>query len=191
VTIPNRLRLPEAFNRNSRKVKLLCGSEVDINGDGSLDYPDELLDRLDFIVAAIHTGFNQDRKTITNRIIKAMHHPRVHCIAHPTGRLIGEREAYAVNLEAVIEEAAKTNTALEINAYPQRLDLNDIYSRAAKEKGVKLSIGTDAHMLEQMEYLELGLSVARRGWLEKKDLFNCLTYEELKETLKQPTHCKG
>ncbi|MBW1679372.1 MAG: PHP domain-containing protein, partial [Deltaproteobacteria bacterium] len=175
----------EKFNRSCKKVKLLCGTEVDINNDGSLDYPDELLDRLDIVVAAIHTGFRQDERTVTNRIIKAMHHPRVHIIAHPTGRLIGEREAYPGNVDSIVGEAVKTNTALEINAYPQRLDLNDIYCRAVKEKGVRLGIGTDAHIVDQMEYLELGLSVARRGWLEKGDLLNCLSYQELMIALKK------
>ena len=175
----------EAFNRKSKKVKLLCGSEVDIKSDGSLDYPDELLDKLDIVIAAIHTGFKQDETTITSRIIGAMRHPKVHVIAHPTGRLIGERDAYAVTMERVVEEAAKTGTALEINAYPQRLDLNDIYCRAAKENGVMLGIGTDAHIVDQMDYLELGLSVARRGWLENGNLLNCLTYEALMKRLKQ------
>ena len=167
------------FNQKSKKVKLLCGAEVDIHNDGSLDYPDELLKKLDIVIAAIHSGFKQDEKTLTNRIIKAMSNPWVQVIAHPTGRLIGEREAYPLNLEKIIEEAARTRTALEINAYPQRLDLNDIYSRAAKDKGVLLAIGTDAHILDQMDYLELGVAVARRGWLEKKDLLNCLSYSEL------------
>ncbi|MFH0811592.1 MAG: DNA polymerase/3'-5' exonuclease PolX [Pseudomonadota bacterium] len=181
----DKVREVKEFNRKSRKVKLLCGTEVDINNDGSLDYPDELLNELDIVIAAIHSGFKQDEKTITNRIIKAMRHPRVHIIAHPTGRLIGEREPYPLTMDAIVEEATRTNTALEINAYPQRLDLNDIYCRAAKNKGVKLGIGTDAHILDQMEYLELGLSVARRGWLEKKDLLNCLNYNELIKTLKE------
>ena len=174
----------KALNQKNKKVKLLCGTEVDINNDGSLDYPDELLKKLDIVIAAIHTGFKQDEKTITNRIIKAMNHPLVHIIAHPTGRLIGERDAYSLNMDIIIEEAAKTNTALEINAYPQRLDLNDIYCRAAKEKGVKLGIGTDAHIIDQMEYLELGLAVARRGWLEKNDLLNTLGHKELLEKIK-------
>ena len=175
----------QKINRKNKKVKLLCGSEVDINNDGGLDYPDELLRKLDVVIAAIHSGFKQDEKTLTRRIMKAMRHPRVHSIAHPTGRLIGERDAYAVNLEMVFEEAAQTNTALEINAYPQRLDLNDIYSRAAKDKGAKLTIGTDAHSLDQMEYLELGLSVARRGWLGKTDILNCLNYNDVIKVLKK------
>jgi DNA polymerase (family 10) len=137
------------------------------------------------VIASIHSGFKQDEKTLTNRMIKAMRHPLVHSIAHPTGRLIGERDAYAVNLDMVLEEATRTNTALEINAYPQRLDLNDIYSRAAKDKGVKLTIGTDAHRVEQMDFLELGVSVARRGWLGKTDILNCLSYTDLIKFLKK------
>ena len=175
----------QKINRKSKNVTLLCGTEVDITNDGGLDYPDELLRKLDFVIASIHAGFKQDEKTLTNRIIKAMRHPLVHSIAHPTGRLIGERDAYAVNLEMVLEEAAQTNTALEINAYPQRLDLNDIYSRAAKDKGVKITIGTDAHRLDQMENLALGLSVARRGWLEKTDILNCLSYNDVITVLKK------
>ena len=175
----------EAFNRNSRSVRLLCGTEVDIASDGSLDYPEELLERLDFVIAAIHSGFRQDEKTITNRIIAAAENPSVHIIAHPTGRLIGERDPYAVNLDAVIQAAARTGTALEINAHPQRLDLADIYCRAAKDQGVRLAIGTDAHVLEHLQYMELGLATARRGWLEKQDLLNCLSYTDLLKKIKR------
>lgn len=177
-----------AWNRKHPKVTLLCGAEVDITNDGSLDYSAEILAQLDFVIAAIHSGFKQDEKTITERIVKAMRHPLVHMIAHPTGRLIGEREAYAVDLEKIMDEAAKTKTMLEINAYPQRLDLSDIYCRTAKEKGVKIGIGTDAHIADQMEYLELGIAVARRGWLEKKDLVNTLSCRELRRYLKMRSH---
>lgn len=183
--LQEKLKEVAAWNRKHPKVTLLCGAEVDINADGSLDYPDELLAQLDLVVAAIHTGFKQDEKTITDRIVKALRHPLVDMIAHPTGRLIGERDAYAVNLDQVIEEAAKTGTALEINAYPQRLDLSDIYCRTAKEKGVRIGIGTDAHIGDQMEYLELGSAVARRGWLEKGDLLNTLSCRELRQHLKK------
>ncbi len=183
--VEEKIREVEAFNRKSRSVRLLCGTEVDIANDGSLDYPDEILERIDIVIASIHSGFRQDEKTITNRILKAVQHPCVHIIGHPTGRLIGEREPYSVNLDAVIEEAARTGTALEINAYPQRLDLSDIYCRAAKENGAFLAIGTDAHLLDQMDYLELGVSVARRGWIEKKDLLNCFSYKELMVKIKQ------
>jgi len=173
-----------AFNEKGHNVKLLCGTEVDIGNDGKLDYPDKILAELDLVIAAIHTGFKQDEKTITRRIVTAMQHPLVNMIVHPTGRLFGEREPYAVDMEKVLEEAKNIGTAIEINAYPKRLDLNDIYVKAAKERGVKLGIGTDTHILDQMEYIALGLAVARRGWLEKDDLLNTLTYEKLMKVLK-------
>jgi len=182
--LKEKLKEIRAFNEKGHSVKLLCGTEVDIGNDGKLDYPDKILSELDLIVAAIHTGFKQDEKTITKRIITAMQHPIVNMIAHPTGRLFGEREPYAVNMEEVLDEAKNTGTCLEINAYPKRLDLNDIYVKAAKERGVKLGIGTDTHILDQMEYLDLGLAVARRGWLEKGDLLNTLSYEKLMKVLK-------
>ena len=182
--LKEKLKEIRAFNEKGHSVKLLCGTEVDIGNDGKLDYPDKILSELDLIVAAIHTGFKQDEKTITKRIVTAMQHPLVNIIAHPTGRLFGEREPYAVNMEEVLDEAKNTGTCLEINAYPKRLDLNDIYVKAAKERGVKLGIGTDTHILDQMEYLDLGLAVARRGWLEKGDLLNTLSYEKLMKVLK-------
>ncbi len=175
----------EAFNKRSRDVKLLCGTEVDILSDGSLDYPDEILKEFDLVIASIHSGFKQDEETLTNRIIAAMKNPFVHCIGHPTGRLIGEREPYPLDLERVIAAAKETGTALEINAYYKRLDLNDIHTRAAKEAGVKLLIGTDAHLTDQMNYLHLGVAVARRGWCTREDLLNTLTYRELKKRLKE------
>lgn len=168
-----------AFNQKGGPVKLLCGTEVDIDSSGNLDYPDEILRQLDIVVAAIHTGFKQDAKTLTHRITSAMRNPHVDIIAHPTGRLIGEREPYAVDIEKIIKVAAETGTALEINSYFKRLDLNDIQSRAAKEKGCKLAIGTDAHIMEQMDFMSLGVSVARRAWLTRENLLNTLTYAEL------------
>jgi DNA polymerase (family 10) len=169
----------KAFNQKSRDVKLLCGAEVDINLDGNLDYPDEVLKELDLVIAAIHTGFKQDEAIQTKRLLAAINHPYVHIIAHPTGRLLGEREPYPINLELICRAAAQAKKALEINAYYKRLDLNDLTSRAAAGHGVKLCIGTDAHAVEQMEFLQLGLRTARRGWLEAKDVLNTLSYRDL------------
>lgn len=180
-----------SFNRKGHAVTLLCGAEVDIAADGSLDYPDELLRQLDLVIASIHSGFRQDAVTMTSRIIKAIHHPCVHIIAHPTGRLIGRRDPYAVNVEAVIEAAAACGTVLEINGYPERLDLNDTACRLAKEKGAMLGIGTDAHSVQHMDYLELGLAVARRGWLEKNDVLNCLSIKEMKRALSRKRPGRG
>ena len=175
----------EELNQKSKKVKLIFGAEVDINSDGTLDYPDEVLKEIDFVIAAIHTGFQQEEKQITERILSALKHPLVHAIAHPTGRLIGEREPYAVNLKEVFEVAKTYGKALEINAYYKRLDLPDIYVRTARDMGIKLIIGTDAHIADQMNYLTLGTAVARRGWCEKEDLLNTLSYEEFMDWLKK------
>ncbi len=178
-------RAIEDFNRRSRRVKLVFGAEVDISAEGTLDYPDEVLKEVELVIAAIHTGFHQPESQLTERATKALSHPLVHALAHPTGRLIGEREPYSIDISKVVEVAAKNGKALEINAYYKRLDLNDIHAKAAKEKGVKLLIGTDAHILDQMDYLFLGVAVARRGWCEAKDVLNTLSYEEFLNWLKK------
>ena len=175
----------EEINKRSHKVKLIFGSEVDILSDGSLDYPDEVLKEIEFVIAAIHTGFQQDEKQLTHRIVSALKHPLVHAIAHPTGRVLGERPPYALNLSEVLEVASRYGKALEINAYYKRLDLNDINARAAKERGIPLIIGTDTHFIDQLEYIHFGTAVARRAWCEKKDILNTLSYEEFKEWLRR------
>ncbi|BAU23790.1 DNA polymerase III [Caldimicrobium thiodismutans] len=174
----------EELNARSKKVKLVFGAEVDILSDGTLDYPDEVLKEIDFVIAAIHTGFQQTEKQITQRIVSALKHPLVHALSHPTGRVIGEREPYAVNMEEVMKTAKEHGKALEINCYYKRLDLNDIHVKACVEMGIPLIIGTDAHIVDQMEYLRLGVSVARRGWCEKKDLLNTFTYDKFMEWLR-------
>ncbi len=175
----------EELNARSPKVKLIFGAEVDILSDGSLDYPDEILKEIDFVIAAIHTGFQQEEKQITHRIISALKHPLVHAIAHPTGRVIGEREPYSVNLEEIFKCAKEYGKALEINAYYKRLDLNDLYVKACVELEIPLLIGTDAHFLDQMEYLKFGVAVARRGWCEKRHLLNSLDYANFIKWLKR------
>lgn len=171
------------YNEKSRDLKILCGTEVDILGDGSIDYPQNILEELDFVLAAIHTGFKQSEEQMTNRIVKALQNPFVDCVAHPSGRLINKRDAYAVNLEKVLEAAKNNNKLLEIDAFPERLDLNDIYCKKAKEMGIKLGIGTDSHTIEHLKYMELGIYIAQRGWLEKKDVINTLSYDELTKYL--------
>ncbi|MFC1566630.1 DNA polymerase/3'-5' exonuclease PolX [bacterium] len=166
-------------NMKYKNIKILAGAEVDVTNDGSLDYPNEILKMFDIVIAAIHTNFKQDEKTMTNRILKAMGNPFVNIFAHPTGRLIGTREPYAVDIDAVIKAAKETNTALEINCYPDRLDLNDLNCKKAKENGVIMTFGSDAHSIDQMDNIKFGLMTARRGYLEKKDVLNCLEYEEL------------
>jgi DNA polymerase (family 10) len=168
-----------AFNRRSKAFRLLMGAEVDILNDGVMDYPNEVLSDLDFVVGSVHSGFTQSEATITRRIVRAMENPYVTLIAHPTGRLMGQREPYAVDLEAVFKAATATGTAMEINAYPKRLDLCDTAARRAHAVGVTLAISTDSHSLDQLDQIMFGLGVARRAWLEPRDLLNCLSLEQL------------
>ncbi len=173
------------INKRLKGFQLLAGTEVDIADDGTLDYPDEVLRQLDIVIAAIHIGFKQPKEKITKRIVTAMKNKHVHILAHPTGRLIGTRDAYEVDMEEVLKAAKATNTAVEINAYPERLDLNDTGCRRAKELGVMLALTTDAHLAEQLDNAAYGISVARRGWLQKKDLLNCLSWEKVRKKIKK------
>lgn len=174
----------EALNKKLRGIRILHGVEVDIRSDGTLDFSDELLKKLDIVVASIHSGFRQSRKQLTNRMTSAMKNPYVSIIAHPTGRLIGERDAYDVDMDELLAAAKKTGTAVEINAYPLRLDLNDTYAKRAKEMGIPMVISTDTHVTNQFEYMRYGISIARRGWLEKGDVLNTLGADKLLKQLK-------
>lgn len=169
------------INAKISGVEILAGSEVDIKPDGQLDFPDKILERLDLVIAAIHTGFKQN---VTQRIMTAMENPLVNIIAHPTGRLISSREGYEIDIAKIIEKASLTQTALEINSYFDRLDLSDINCRRAKDLGVKFSLGTDAHHIDQFWMIKLGVGVARRGWLTKKDVLNTYEIEDLKKYLR-------
>lgn len=175
----------EAINQKLKGFRLLAGVEVDIRSDGNMDFPDEILSQLDIVIASVHSGFRQSKEQITKRMISAMRNPYVSIIAHPTGRLIGERDPYEVDMEEVLRQAKKTGTAVEINAYPLRLDLNDIHAKMAKEMGVKMAISTDAHVISQFDYLPYGVSIARRGWLEQRDVLNTMSYDELVKALKK------
>lgn len=169
----------DRINEKMKGFRVLKGIEVDILGDGRLDLSDHVLKRLDWVVAAIHSGFKQAKEKMTKRIIKALENPYVHALAHPSGRLLGAREAYEVDLEEIMKAAKRFGKALEINAYFERLDLDDLHCRKAKEMGIPLAIGTDAHHLDQMWMMSLGVAVARRGWLESRDLLNTLSLNEL------------
>jgi DNA polymerase (family 10) len=160
------------------ELKVLTGTECNILGDGSLDIKDDVLRDLDWVVASIHSGFRQDEETITKRIIDAIHNEYVNTIGHPTGRLIQRRSGYSFYLDEVLEAAAEQDVMMEINCYPDRLDFSDVKSRRAKEHGVMVSLGSDAHIPSEMEFLPLGLSVARRGWLEAKNVANTFSFEE-------------
>lgn len=166
-------------NKGLKDFRLLFGTEVDIDSQGRLDYKDGVLKQFDVVVAAIHTGFKQSKAQLTRRLVKACENKYCHIIAHPTGRLWGVREPYEIDLDQVLKAARQTNTHLEINAFTQRLDLNDSGCRRAREMGVKLAIGTDSHITGQAEMMKLGVSVARRGWLTRLDVINTLALTEL------------
>ncbi|WP_333656021.1 DNA polymerase/3'-5' exonuclease PolX [Dissulfurispira sp.] len=178
-----------AVNKKLKGFRIIHGIEVDIRSDGSLDISDDVLKELDIVVASIHSGFKQPRKQLTYRLVSAMKNPYVSIIAHPTGRLIGERDAYDVDMDEILTIAKKTGTAIEINAYPLRLDINDTYAKRAKEMGIPIVIATDTHVTNQFDYMRYGVSIARRGWLEKGDVLNTLEAEKLLKRLK-PTKGK-
>jgi DNA polymerase (family X) len=164
-------------------ITVLAGAEVDILTDGGMDFDDALLADLDFAIASIHSGLVGPRAKVTSRTLKAMDNPYVTCIGHPTGRLIGQREAMDLDIGAVIEHASQTHTALEINANPYRLDLKDTHCRMAVEKGVKLTIGTDAHSAAGLGLMPFGVATAARGWVRKDDVLNTRPLAELKTFL--------
>jgi DNA polymerase (family 10) len=167
----------DAVQSQVKGLVVLKAAEVDILDDGSLDLDDEMLAELDVVVASVHSRFNLPRATMTKRIVRALRHPRVHILGHPTGRLIGKREPYAVDMAALIAAARDYGKLLEINAQPDRLDLNDGHIRMAKEAGVKMVIATDAHRIEELAYLRHGVDQARRGWCEAADIANTLRLE--------------
>lgn len=175
----------EKVNKGLKNFRVLYGAEVDIDSGGALDYKDSILKEFDIVVAAIHSGFKQSKEQLTKRIIRACKNKYVHIIAHPTGRLWGVREAYDIDLDGILKAAKETNTCMEINSFPQRLDLNDLNARRAKEMGVRLSIDTDAHSTEQLLMMKLGVAVARRGWLSRADVINTFLVDQLLKAIKK------
>jgi DNA polymerase (family 10) len=173
----------DALNETFKGFRIFKGTECDILGDGSLDFDDETLASFDYVVASVHTLFNQPQEEMTARIIKAIQHSRVTMLGHATGRLLLRRDAYKVDLEAVLQAAAKAGTMIEINANPYRLDLDWIHCKRAKALGVKLVINPDAHSTDDLAFTRFGVDVARRGWLEKKDVFNTLTLAQVVKEL--------
>jgi DNA polymerase (family 10) len=168
-----------ALDARYSDIRVLAGAEVDIRQDGTLDYSDELLARLDFVVASVHSGFKQDRATLTERVVRAMQNPYVRVIGHPTGRLIGDREPYELDFDAVMKEAARTRTCLEVNSNYHRLDLSDLHCRKAREMGVHVIISTDSHNYDDLLNLPYGVATAQRGWIEKDRVLNALPVEEM------------
>ena len=164
-------------------IEVLAGSEVDIRIDGSLDFSDEILGQLDIVIASVHSGFTLSKSAMTKRVVRAIDNPHVTIIGHPTGRLLGQRPGYAIDLDEVISAAAANNVVLEINASPSRLDLEPCIARRARRNGVLLAINTDAHSTKQVSHMAFGVNVARRGWLEKEDVINTYPLGSLKKII--------
>jgi DNA polymerase (family 10) len=171
------------INKKYSNFKILSGTECDIKPDGSLDYSNKILSKFDIVGIGIHTSFKMEKNEMTKRIIDGLENEYVHFLAHPTGRLIGRREPYEVDIERIIDAAKNTGTFLEINAFPDRLDLNDSNTKIAKDKGVKFIIGTDAHNIEHLSYMHFGIATARRGWLEKSDIINTYYLKEIEKII--------
>jgi len=172
------------LNEQMDGIRILAGIEVDIRADGALDLPEELLAQLDIVIAAVHSAMNQDQAKMTERILRAMRSPHVDVLAHPTCRLLGEREPIMADLEAIFRAAVDTDTALEINAMPSRLDLKDIHTFRARELGVKLIIATDAHSASHLDLIRFGVGVARRGWCEAGHILNTRPLDEVEAFLR-------
>ncbi len=174
-------RLIESLNRRWDDFRLLSGIEVEVKADGSLDLPDDVLAELDVVVAAVHSGLNQDRETLTRRAIAALRNPHVDILAHPTGRLLGKRKGGDFDMEAILREAARLGKIVEVNAQPSRLDLDDVHVRRAMELGVKISISSDAHRPSDLDNVIYGVATARRGWAEPENVVNTWPLRELME----------
>ena len=166
------------------RIHILQGAEVEIKSDGSLDYSDDVLAELDIVIASLHSGLRQPREKITDRLIKAMRNPHVDIIGHPTGRLYPDREPSDLDMDAILSAAVETGVALEINAHPARLDLDDVHARRALELGIKLSINTDAHNDTDMDLMHFGVSTARRAWVEAENVINTWSVQKLLKWLK-------
>jgi DNA polymerase (family X) len=165
------------------KLHIFSGVEMDILPDGRLDYEDDVLEQLDFVIAAIHSSFSQSEEQIMHRLETAMRHPKVRLIAHPTGRIIGKREGYRVNLERLMDLALETGTALELNANPHRLDLSAEWIKRGREKGLKFCINTDAHSLDMLDDMSIGVSIAKKAWLTPEEVINTYSLTSFKTFL--------
>ena len=169
----------DRFNARTKGIRVLKGIEVDILDDGTLDLPDSALAGLDIVIAAVHSRFDLSRAQQTARILRALEHPKVNLLAHPTGRLIGQREPYDVDMLQVVRKAREQGVHLELNAHPERLDLIDTHCRMAKDEGVLIAIALDAHDAAQLANLRFGVGQARRGWIERGDVLNTRSLRDL------------
>ncbi|MFH1575480.1 MAG: DNA polymerase/3'-5' exonuclease PolX [Candidatus Nealsonbacteria bacterium] len=173
----------DKLNSRFKNFKILQGAETNILNDGSIDIKDEALKKLDYAIAGVHSSFKMEKNMMTERIIRAMKNPCIKILSHPTGRILKKRDEYQCDFDKILRAAKEYNVVLEINAYPARLDLNDQNIRRAKDAGVKMVINTDAHHKNQLRIIELGISQARRGWAEKKDIINCFLIQNLLDFL--------
>ena len=172
-----------AWNKGKRGFRLLAGSEINIGLDGSLDYPDDLVEALDWVLASVHTSFSISEREMTERVLTAIENPQVDCIGHLTGRLIGRREPYGIDVEAVVEAAARTGTMIEINGNPNRRDLSDRHARLAVDAGVTIVLNTDAHGVDTLDNMAYAIATARRAWLTKADVANTRPWREFSKLL--------
>ncbi|SDF70330.1 DNA polymerase (family 10) [Methanolobus vulcani] len=176
----------DKLNEKYDEIRILSGTECDIKADGKLDYSNDLLERLDIVVVAVHAGLDQDRKKMTKRIVFAFENEHVDIMAHPTGRKFGKRPPYDVDMETVIQAAKDNEKVLEINSSPWRLDLNDINAKRAKEHGVMLAINTDTHTIDHLDNIEFGINMARRAWIEPDDVLNTMSLKQICSRLDIP-----
>jgi DNA polymerase (family 10) len=177
-------RINKKFQVSSFKFQVLKGCEANIMADGSIDISDNALADLDYVIAGVHSQMKMSREQMTQRVIRAMKNPHIDIISHPTGRILKRRDEFEIDFEKILKVAKETGTILEINAHPERLDLNDINIKRAKEAGVKMIINTDAHQKDQLRFMEYGVYQARRGWAEKEDIINCWPAEKMLKMLK-------
>jgi len=173
-----------SVEKKMKGIRIFAGIEVDILGDGSLDLSDAVLEKMDIVIASVHSLFNQDRATMTDRLLKAIANPNTSLIGHPTGRQLLRRDAYQFDFDAVLKAAGEHKVAMELNSYPERLDLNDVHLRMAKQHGVKIVINTDSHHTSHMEKIRYGITQARRAWLTKDDVLNTLPLQKFAKAMK-------
>jgi DNA polymerase (family X) len=173
-----------AVDKKMNGIRIFAGVEVDILADGTLDLSDPVLEQMDIVIASVHSHFNQDRATMTERLLKAISNPNTSILGHPTGRQLLRREAYALDVDAVLKAAAQHRVAMELNSYPDRLDLCDVHLRMAKQNGVKIVINTDSHHTSHMEKIRYGITQARRAWLTREDVLNTLPAPDFAKAMK-------
>jgi DNA polymerase (family 10) len=181
--VDKKIKKIHELNKKNSDFKIYCGTECDIKADGTMDYRNSVLKKFDVVYGGIHTSFKMDRPIATKRIVKAMENNYVHAIAHPTCRMIGRREPFDLDMEEIMDVAKKTDTFLEINTFPDRLDLKDIHVKLAKERGVKVILGSDTHFVANLPFMRFGIATARRGWLEKKDILNTYSTHDIEKIL--------